>query len=78
MTHTAGIVLDNYKLPVFEAGLKEAGYTYTQHSSVDRGTTILFVDYAHLTALQTLITELNRKAIRVKDRENNLTKEKLT
>lgn len=40
----AGIVLDNWKLPIFRKRLTEAGYTYTDAGGLTHDTTVLTVE----------------------------------
>jgi len=51
----AAVVLDAWKLPVFEKHLKEAGYTYEQVSGLTKGTLTLRVAYEWVASLQPII-----------------------
>lgn len=62
---TAGVVIDAYKLPVFEKHLKDAGYQYEVKSGVTEDTLSLFVkcEWAHklLPIIQAANNEASRK-----------------
>lgn len=47
----AGIVLDDWKLPVFRKRLTDAGFTYTDAGGVLPDTTLLTVETNDVTAL---------------------------
>lgn len=51
----AGIVVDNYKLPVFRKRLTEAGYTYTNAGAFTGDTTILHVETDNAIKLHALL-----------------------
>ena len=52
---TAAVVLDAWKLPVFEKHLKEAGYTYQQGPGITKGTLTLHVAYEWVASLKPVI-----------------------
>ena len=45
MTKKSGIVVDDWKLPVFRRRLTEAGFTYSDKGEFTAGTTVLTVDF---------------------------------
>lgn len=51
----AAVVLDAWKLPIFEKHLKEAGYTYEQAPGLTKGTLTLRVAYEWVASLQPII-----------------------
>ena len=52
---TAGIAVDNCKLPVFRRRLKEAGYEYEDAGPVTGDTTLLTVKTTDMLALKQLL-----------------------
>ena len=58
---TAGIMIDTFKRPVFEAALKEAGFPFEVHSAYVNGTTLIKVFYEpeQEEELKTLVTVTN-------------------
>lgn len=65
-TKTAGILIDEYKLPVFESGLKEAGYTYIVPPCSVRSVVVLKVTCTDLLRLEELTKKLNLEATKLK------------
>lgn len=59
---TAGIVIDDWKLPIFERRLKAAGYEFEQHPGVTSGTLLLKVQAESAAALQPVVEAANREA----------------
>lgn len=51
----AGIVVDDWKLPVFRKRLTEAGFTYTDAGGLTHDTTVLTVQTDDLPRLQRVI-----------------------
>lgn len=51
----AGIVVDNWKLPVFRERLTEAGYEYTDAGGFTHDTTVLTVVTDNMLALKQVI-----------------------
>jgi hypothetical protein len=51
----AGIVVDDWKLPVFRKRLTEAGYTYTDAGALTNGTTVLTVQTDNMLKLKKLL-----------------------
>lgn len=49
--HTAGIAMDEWKLPVFERHLTQAGYTYERAPDTEAGLILLLVPTTNLAAL---------------------------
>lgn len=52
---TAGVVIDNWKLPIFKKHLSKAGYSYTEHPDFTKDTMILKVSYDWVAKLQPVI-----------------------
>lgn len=65
----SGIVLDDWKLPIFEELLTEAGFTYTQKKGPTKGCVSLFVVHAphKLQELKQTIERCQRKAAELKN-----------
>lgn len=51
----AGIVLDNWKLPIFRKRLTEAGYEYEDGGGLTSDTTVLTVETDDVLALKKVI-----------------------
>ncbi len=62
----AGVVLDSWKLPIFERRLKEAGYSWEQHPGVTDDTTLLQVSTNSITELHAVITAAQLEAAKSK------------
>jgi hypothetical protein len=52
---TAGVVIDEWKLPIFKEHLDAAGYTYSQHPGVMKNTLTLRVQYEWVAKLKPII-----------------------
>jgi hypothetical protein len=52
---TAAIIIDAWKLSVFDKHLTEAGYSYTKHEGVAADTLTLRVAYAWVAKLQPVV-----------------------
>lgn len=52
---TAGVAIDNWKLPIFKRHLDEAGYAYTEHPGLTKDTMILKVKCEFVSKLQPVI-----------------------
>lgn len=50
----AAIAIDDWKLPIFEKHLSEAGFTYTQSKGLTKKTLMLYVESADLAAMAEL------------------------
>ena len=62
----AGVAIDKWKLKIFRRVLTEAGYEYTQHPGVTKGTLMLQVKYDNIEALAPVIKKANEAAARSK------------
>ena len=62
MPKIAGVVVDNYKLPVFRRIITEAGYKFTEHVGVTHDTTTIKVEYDFVYKLQPFIEKANKEA----------------
>lgn len=52
---TAGVAIDNWKLPIFKKHLDGAGYEYTEHPGLTADTMLLKVKCKFVSKLQTVI-----------------------
>lgn len=59
-----GIVIDSWKLPIFERHLKQGGYTYTQGAGITFDTINLYVTTEDVDALATVVRVAQREAER--------------
>lgn len=59
---TAGVVVDDYKLPTFRRVLDAAGYSYTEHKGLTDGTTLMRVEYDWVAALKPVIEQAERES----------------
>lgn len=57
----SGIVIDNWKLPIFERRLTQAGYSFTKHKFTDDSMT-LKVEFSDLAALKSTVEAANAEA----------------
>lgn len=53
----AGIVVDNWKLPVFRKRLTEAGYHYTDAGGLTHDTTVLTVETDDILKLKNVLEQ---------------------
>lgn len=58
---TAAVVIDRWKLPVFQKHLDATGYEYEQQSGTILGTVILQVKYEWVAKLQPVIEAANKE-----------------
>lgn len=58
----AAVLIDSYKLAIFERHFTECGYTFKQVSAEIKGVTHLSVETANLDALQSVIRKANAEA----------------
>jgi len=58
---TAGVVIDDWKLPIFKRHLDEAGCTYTEHPGITDGTLTLRVQYEWVATLKPIIEAANEE-----------------
>ena len=59
---TAAIVLDDWKLPIFDRRLKQAGYSFTNAGAFMPGSLILQVETTNLVALGVVVKAANDEA----------------
>jgi hypothetical protein len=59
---TAGIVLDEWKLPIFERHLKQSGYEFKNAGLLADGMLVLRVDTTNLAALGRVVKAANDEA----------------
>ncbi|MAC12959.1 MAG: hypothetical protein CMN74_12245 [Sphingorhabdus sp.] len=59
-----GIVVDDWKLPVFRRRLREAGYTYADGGEFTAGTTLLTVETDDALKLKTVLEKCQRECAR--------------
>lgn len=60
----AGIVVDDWKLPVFRKRLTEAGYEYTDAGGLTHNTTVLTVETDNMLKLKSVIEKCQRECAR--------------
>ena len=60
----AAVIIDSWKLPIFEKQRKEAKYTYTIGKSITPNTLTLCVDYEWVAKLQPIIQVANDECAR--------------
>jgi hypothetical protein len=58
---TAGIVIDEWKLPIFKRHLKQAGYAF-KNAGAMAGSLVLRVDTKNLVALAEVVKAANEEA----------------
>jgi len=61
----AAVIIDSWKLAIFEKHLKAAGYNYTIGKSITPNTLTLRVDYEWVAQLQPIIQAANDECARV-------------
>lgn len=59
---TAGIVIDAYKLPVFQKHLNNAGFRFTQHAGPAPRTLTLKVECSMISDLKPIVEAANKEA----------------
>lgn len=62
----AGVVLDDWKLPIFKKHLDAAGYKYDEPVPFTNGTLTLKVHYEWVSKLQPIIEAAQRECAKVK------------
>ncbi len=58
---TAGIAIDEWKLPTFKRVLEGAGYTFTKHQGLTTDTLLLKVKTDSISDLQPVIEKANKE-----------------
>lgn len=58
----AGIAIDNWKLPIFERHLKQAGYLFKAVKGLTKDAMVLTVDTENLVALGEVVKAANTEA----------------
>lgn len=58
---TAGVVIDDWKLPIFKRHLDAAGCKYTEHPGITQGTLTLRVEYEWVSELKPIIEAANKE-----------------
>ena len=58
----AGIAVDDWKLPIFERHLRQAGYSFENSGYLTVGTLLLRVDTINLVALGEVLRAANTEA----------------
>ena len=61
-----GIVVDDWKLPIFKRTLGSSGYQYTEHNGLTVGTSILKVETGDVAKLGSVVKQMNAEAARSK------------
>ena len=62
----AGIMLDDWKLPIFKKSLDDAGFQYEQSPGITEDTILLTVETDDLYALSLVVKKMNDKAAKSK------------
>lgn len=62
----AAIAIDNWKLPIFERHLSEAGYTFEKGKGLTADTMFLYVETEHGKALELVVRAANAEAAKRK------------
>lgn len=65
-TKTAGVLIDDWKLPIFKKHLDRAGYAYTEHSGTTKDTLTLRVQYKWVADLKPIIEAANKECANTK------------
>lgn len=63
---TAGVAIDDWKLPIFRKHLDSAGYAYTEHAGLTEGTSMLKVKCEWIAALRPVIEAADGECARLK------------
>lgn len=58
----AAILIDDWKLPIFERHLKQADYSYEQGAGITKNTILLRVVYTDVNALEKVVRAANTEA----------------
>ncbi|MGV0961868.1 MAG: hypothetical protein ACOYB1_18740 [Limnohabitans sp.] len=58
----AEVLIDDWKLPVFKKHLDNAGYAYTEHPGLVKGTLTLKVKYEWVSELKPIIEAANKES----------------
>lgn len=58
---TAGVVIDDWKLPIFKRHLEGARCKYTEHPGITHGTLTLRVQYEWVSKLKPIIEAANEE-----------------
>jgi hypothetical protein len=64
---TAAIALDNWKFPIFERHLHQAGYSFNRSEGLTANTMILSVTTENLVALSEVVRAANTEAALAKE-----------
>ena len=67
----AGVVLDDWKLPIFKKHLDAAGYKYDEPVPFTNGTLTLKVHYEWVSQLQPIIEAAQRECAEVKSSQSD-------
>lgn len=62
----AGVVIDDWKLPIFKRHLDMAGFAYTEHPGITEGTLTLRVEYKWVGELKPIIKAANTECANAK------------
>lgn len=61
---TSGIIIDDWKLPIFKKTLDAEGYKYTEHSGKSPGLIVLNVETDNTAKLAPIVEKMNAEAAR--------------
>lgn len=67
MMKTAGISIDDWKLPIFKRHLSNAGFAYTEHPGLTSGTLFLKVKTPTVAQLQPVVEAAHKECRNAKN-----------
>ena len=62
----AGVVFDDYKLPIFKKGLDALGYKYSEHEGPVKGCILLKIETDDLLMFKIIVEDLAKEANKLK------------
>jgi len=71
---TAGIVLDDWKLPIFKRCLDKGGFKYLEFNGPTKNCITLKVEFENITELQPIVQAANDEAAQFKRGKKRCTK----
>lgn len=71
---TPGVVVDTWKIPVFQRNLSAAGFKFTTGKGPTKGTTLITVECDNVVRLYEVVEEANNQCKEVKDARSRLGK----
>jgi hypothetical protein len=64
MMKTAGLVIDDWKLPIFKKHLEKAHYSYSWELGPTKGTMLLKVPYEWVAELKIVVDAANKECVK--------------